>query len=219
MLKHIKASELKPLIKEYLASGDFSKPFVVAGWNSTGKSTIVSETLDEVFGKLNHYLASKSPIGLASFEENEDSQKYPCLNISITERDALEQKHDYENFFFSNHIRPIIIEQTYETEEFIEELGQFSDVYVVYFDRDEWLKWLGATKGSPTYQLLSTLPDDMIHVGFSPSMDWRSRGCLFNTPKRWAAVTKHYGELAMALLNLPEESRQLVIDSLKEYCK
>ncbi len=218
MLKHIKASQLKPLLKEYLDGGDFSKPFIVAGWTAVGKTTIVKETLDEVFGERKGYLKPLSPKGLAAFEQNPENEKYPYLSIGILfEADTKAEMKEYLQFIRSNHNKPIIIEQTYQDEDTIEELGLQNDVFVVDFDREEWLQWLHLTKGLTAHKLLSTLPLEQIHAGYLPESSILRRSMVKPSPRKWAKIAKQLDSFSASLHDMPEENREAVINAIKTF--
>ncbi len=219
MLKHIKLSQLKPLLHEYLNGNDFTRPFIVAGWTATGKSAIVSETLKEVFGnKGSEHLKIIAPDSLFSFEASRENDRY--LNLSIqSEKETRAGMEKYLEFLSASHTKPIIIEQTFENQDLLEDLGRDNDIAVIDFDRDEWLRYMQVIKGTPLYNFLSTLPVERIHSVAKLPEDHRLRSHIAPTPRRWENVIKHYEPLMSALSRLDAENRTAVIDLIKTaYC-
>ena len=213
MVERLNYNEMKRALQDYIDGGDFSHPFVMFGWSAVGKTALVDEVL-KANGLYSHYTPNASP---ARFKGTDDKLKGEKSNRikSLSEIDAIKEERDFIDYLEVSHDKPVIIEQTYQSEDF---LKLFEDVettvHVLDFDREQWLKWVRRSNGSEkVVELLKELPLEQVHRNYA-SCECKSQ--VFPTPAKWAKIATAFEELDNMLSQMGYASA-VVFDFLEKY--
>lgn len=201
---------MEQALHDYIKSGDYSHPFVIIGWTRVGKTSLVDEVLNE-HGLYERCLLYNSPSEFGKVAKQFDHLK-SIRFISLSERDAKNDGKDFLEFLSQGGDKPIIVEQSYENEDFLKMFEQSpSIVYVLDFDKEQWLKSL--TGSHKVVEFLEQQPLEMIHVGY---LDDRSRMCCFPDPSKWDTISEAFGVLDSEIRQLGY-ARNSFLEFLEEY--
>lgn len=212
MIERLNYSKMKEALQDYIRGGDYSHPFVIAGWTSTGKTALVNEVLkeNELFDSYQPYT---SPAGFRKADAKLSDKKANCI-ISLSEGDALAEAQDFLDYLDVAHNKPVIVEQTYQNEEFLKMFEDSeSTVHVLKFDLDEWLGYLSLKGYNARFiEFLKKQPLELIHVGYAKNP---LNSHTFPTPGRWEALGVEWPKFSMALSRLGTDAANAVAEALK----
>lgn len=215
MLKTGNLKEIESSLRDYVAKGDYSKPFVIIGWTRTGKTAI----MNNIFGSASpdwvtsaRGVPSRGIYEATSFADifrrvahYQQGIASKCVTYHIW--DSQQFKRDLPELLnlLSTGIEtpiPVIIEISYQKEEVFTTIVETGfDVYNVEFDRDLWFEWAekidtetGRRNVPMRYiKFLKEAPAEYLHVlsGHDPNPEWGHP-----IPSRWADMhSNEYFEL------------------------
>jgi hypothetical protein len=232
MLKTGNLKEIESSLRDYVAKGDYSKPFVMIGWTRTGKTAIVNN----IFGSASpdwatsaHGSPSRGIYEATSFADifrriahYQQGIASKCVTYHIW--DSQQFKRDLPELLNLLSIGietpiPVIIEISYQKEEVFTTIVETGfDVYNVEFDRDLWFEWAekidtetGRRNVPMRYiKFLKESPAEYLHLlsGHDPNP-----GSWGPIPCKWALMHgREYFYLTQTLL-LPEQiANSLYVD-------
>jgi hypothetical protein len=213
MLKTGNLKEIESSLRDYVAKGNYRRPFIIAGWTRTGKTAIMNNIFGltspsqtaSALGSTSHSIWEASTLGdiFHRVAHNKQGIASKCVNYHIGDSSQLKRELPALLNLLNTGIEttiPVIIEISYGKEEVLTPIVEAGfDVYNIKFDRDIWFEWAeivdsetGRRNVPMRYiKFLKESPVEYLH--FLSSSD-PEMGCP--TPSKWAQIcSNEYFEL------------------------